>query len=294
MRFRATCEGGLLMAEQKAGKAARFENPLMPDERLRQMYTAMVQMRMLEEHLRRAAKRGAAKRETVFGEEAARASTALSLEKGDMISDCSDTAAMDLLMGVGLQELKRPRDAAAAAPRTGGAEYPYRLEAAGDRMRSSLGAAAALKLQGCGRVLLVYLPADRPMGSQARWRETLEVAARMELPLIVVKLPTSPGGRSTDLRMGSQRWGVPGFPVDGSDAIALYRVMQESLLRARSGGGAALIECIRFAVEGRDRAKIEDPIERLAGLLKLKGVASEGWISRTRSAFARRLTRGGR
>ena len=44
--------------------------------------------------------------------------------------------------------------------------------------------------------------------------------------------------------------GVPGMPVDADDAVAIYRVAQESIGRARIGGGAALMECVPFVLEG--------------------------------------------
>ena len=56
------------MAEKQPQATVRHENPLMPDERLRQLYTAMVQARMTEKHLNR---RG--RSITMSGEEAARA-----------------------------------------------------------------------------------------------------------------------------------------------------------------------------------------------------------------------------
>ena len=79
--------------------------------------------------------------------------------------------------------------------------------------------------------------------------------------------------------------------MDGADAIGLYRVMQESLLRARAGEGPALIECIRFEVEGAKRVEPEDPVERLESLMLAKGAATPAWIKETRTAFLRRLGR---
>lgn len=286
------------MAEKKLSEAVGFENPLMPDERLRQMYTAMVQMRLLEEHLA-GARKSAGGRGTIRGEEAARASTVLSLGSGDLLSDCTESAGMDLLLGVKLSELKR-RDG--AKPKKGGGpevgesdaeSYPRRLPQAGDageQLQISLGVGAALKAQGKGRVLLVFTRAGEAKSSQ--WEKTLGVAGSRELPVIFVVLPEPRLGASRgsgQLSGRSRGWGVPGFPVDGSDAIALYRVMQESLLRARADGGPVLIECIPFHLTGGSRPRPQDPIERLRDLLLAKGVANEGWMSRTRSAFSRRL-----
>ncbi len=284
------------MADKQVKQAVRFENPLMPDERLRQMYTAMVQMRMLEEYLagRSRLRKAAPKLVSVRGEEAARASTALSLGSGDLICDCAASPGMDLLMGGELAELKR-RVASPGERRvaTEGDRFARRLPAtedAGERLHVSIGAAAALKAQRGGRVLVVYTEAGEVQAK--RWKRTLGAAGERELPVIFVVLPELKGRasrRSGELSLRSRGWGVPGFPVDGSDAIAMYRVMQESLLRGRSDGGPALIECVAFDDGHAKEAKFADPVERLAELMIAKDAASEVWLKETREAFARRL-----
>lgn len=297
--LRGRCVEGerFLMAERKTKGAGRFENPLMPDERLRQMYTAMAQMRMLEEYLsghggRKEAKGAGLK---IRGEEAARASTALSLGAGDLLSDCTEAPGMELLLGAKLGDLKRR---VSASSRKGAVvdvaeRYARRIppvEDAGEQMQIALGAAAALKAQRAGRVLLVYVRPGR--AKLKRWEKTLSVAGRRELPVIFVVLPEQRGGRFAaegELSGRARGWGVPGFPVDGSDAIALYRVMQESLLRGRADGGPALIECIAFRLQEKGRTRVEDPLDRLRGLLLAKGVADERWMERTSSDFARRV-----
>ncbi len=300
------------MAKSKTTEAVRHQNPLMPDERLRQIYTAMVGMRLLEEHLeprRAGTKRGAKRGDTVYGEEAARASTALSLGVGDLLADCGAAPGMALLLGAELKALRRSlpakagktkaaataASAKASTPDVSG-EFGRTLPLATDaeeRVERSLGAAAVLKVQGAGRVLLVYV---RPEEVRRKvWKRALGAAGEQELPMIFVALPDSREGSSMaegELAERARSWGVPGFPVDGSDAVALFRVMQESLLRGRTGGGPALLECIAFAQPGEGLR--EDPLERLTELLLAKGVASEQWMERTRSAFQKRLTTGSR
>jgi len=290
------------VALAKVQGAVRIENPLMPDERLRQMYTAMVQVRMLEEWIEGKARGGKGKRAverefvTLRGKEAARASTALSLEAGDLLSDCAEAPGMDLLLGASLAAVRRRVRSKGAEKEEAreGASHVLRLPVSPDgeeRLELALGAAAALRVQGGGRVLLVYAGAGE-IGAK-RWKRALQRAGERELPVIFVLLPPDAdedvAEEAGEVARRSRGWGVPGFPVDGADAIGLYRVMQESLLRARTGGGPALMECIRFEVHGAKRVKPEDPIERLEELMVAKGAGSAEWMRRTRSAFARRL-----
>ncbi len=285
------------MAEKIVGEAARVENPMMPDETLRRMYTAMVQMRLLEEHMAKGALKKSGGGNRIRGEEAARASTTLSLGMGDLLSDFGEAPGMDLLLGAKLDDLKRRsgervKKAAAAEIADGSARRIAPAKDAGEQLQIAVGAGAALKAQRGGRVLLVFVRAGE--AKRRRWEKTLRVAGTRELPVIFVVLPA--GGKEDKdagtLSRRSQGWGVPGFPVDGADAIAMYRVMQESLLRGRSDGGPALIECISFRPEGKGEVKVEDPVVRLGELLVAKGVADEQWIARTRAACARQI--GGR
>jgi hypothetical protein len=78
-------------------------------------------------------------------------------------------------------------------------------------------------------------------------RETFAFAVTHKLPVVVVvqhelsrlkkKDPVN------DLSYDVLGTGVAGMTVDGSDAMAVYRVAQEAMYRARHEGGPTLIEC---------------------------------------------------
>ena len=246
------------MANKQVAAAVEYDNPLMPKKKLEQLQTAVVGIQALEKHLL-ARTRKSSTVATVAGGAPARAGTVLSLEPGDLISDCSETPAMDLLLGAKLPDLKRPTPAKAASRKRPklSANAPRRLPLAEDvheRFEISLGAAAALKAQGNGRVLLLFAAPGE--AHKKLWKQTLRLAGKRDLPILFVLLPgrdDSGSDSEGDLCARSQGWGVPGFPVDGSDLVALYRVTQESLLRARKDGGSVLIECISFAPGGQGK-----------------------------------------
>lgn len=77
--------------------------------------------------------------------------------------------------------------------------------------------------------------------------ETLRFAFTHKLPLVVVvqhNLAKLIGKEDVrDLGYEALPAGLPGITVDGTDTMAVYRVMQEALLRARHDGGPTLIEC---------------------------------------------------
>jgi dehydrogenase E1 component len=78
-------------------------------------------------------------------------------------------------------------------------------------------------------------------------RTTLAFSALHKLPLVVVVQHNLE--RANEVHDFSHEMlgvGMPGMTVDGSDAMAIYRVIQEAMYRARHEGGPTLIECKTF------------------------------------------------
>jgi hypothetical protein len=78
-------------------------------------------------------------------------------------------------------------------------------------------------------------------------RETLSFAATHKLALVVVvrhNLAASKNSNAVaDLTYEILGTGVAGMTLDGSDSMAVYRVTQEAMFRARHDGGPTLLEC---------------------------------------------------
>ena len=86
-------------------------------------------------------------------------------------------------------------------------------------------------------------------------------------------------------------WNLPHkIAVDADDAVALYRVAQESIGHARIGGGPALMECVPFVLQTTEskRRPATDAITALERYLLQRGVASRAWIEREAKSFAKR------
>jgi TPP-dependent pyruvate/acetoin dehydrogenase alpha subunit len=75
--------------------------------------------------------------------------------------------------------------------------------------------------------------------------------------------------------------------------VAIYRVSQESIGHARSGGGPALIECVPYALPaGQSRRRsAADGIGGLEQYMLPRKVVTSAWIDRETKAFAKRLAR---
>ena len=63
--------------------------------------------------------------------------------------------------------------------------------------------------------------------------------------------------------------GYPGIIVDGQDVVAVWRVAQESIHRARQGSGPTLIDC-------RTDSK-RDPLAYMEHYMRKRNVWDDGW-----------------
>ena len=279
-----------------------YENPLVPNGKLRQMYVAMAEARALEEHvagLQRRVKgaKGRRKVDSIRGQEACRVSTAIDLGPGDLVSDSQAGVVMDLLAGAKVSSLlKRVTELHSGEEAKGlklnGASarmLPW-IDDAGERLRMAMGAALSFKTLGRANVVVAYVPHGEV--GKGVWRKVLELAGRLELPVIFVVLPAVKEERRDGMKNVSAkttRWGVPGIPVDAGDAVALYRVAQESLGRTRAGDGPVLIECVAYRTVGSGVDGAGDPLEQMKEFLLSRKVCTKAWLERAGEGLRRRM-----
>lgn len=277
-----------------------YENPLVPNAKLKQIYTTMVEARALDEiSVRLTARARTGRLNSVRGQEAVRVSTAIELTSGDLISDSQNGLVMQRIAGVGAASLFRQMDAIRAGekdklakqPRRGGAArvLPW-VEDAEDRLQMALGAALSLKVLGNTKIVIAYAY-SRGLSDHA-WRRILKRASQLDLPIIFVLLPTTVSNRGErSMSARAVACGVPGFPVDASDAVALYRVAQESIARSRGDGGPILIECLSHRSPSELRSGPDDPIRQMRGFLLGRKVASKAWLDRAGGVFLAQAVR---
>lgn len=293
------------------------ESPLVSNRTMQQMFQGIVQSHMLDEFLLRSQPKKAKlpKKSLHRGQEACRVSALLGLEPEDFTSDLPGSMVTAFLRGVALKNVvnaaasstsKMPGAAASNVVLAG--LLPGQEDSA-IRLRTAMGAALALKRLNLHKVVIVF--ADAQELKPSAWREILNTAAREELPMLFVALPASlnqakagkANGKSRKqaktfaLSARSTSCGVPGIPVGAGDAVALYRVAQESVGRARAGGGPALMECVHLVIEENSETKKTkrtkktpfDPAAAIGRTLVSKKVCSQQWLDGVTSAFQARL-----
>lgn len=232
------------------------DNPLLPQDRLREMRALMLRIRDLEKRNRRA--RGASSSRPA--REAFLAATLLHMKAGDLLSAPADDRTL--------------RELAPTCP--GGAanhDLPANL-----RLPLCAGAARGMQAAGVDSIAVAFTNAGL---KEPLWTDAIAWAHRDRLPLIVLCADEQRPNRSARARHDdppltwssvtklTQKLRAPLFPVDGHDAVAVYRVMQEITGRARSKGGPSVV----WAVAGVDALpRREQPIARLESYMAARDI----------------------
>ena len=236
-----------------------FESPLISHARMRALYRALVESRAL----------GGRRSPWTKNFEACWVATAIDLKGGDFTSAAGGGWLLDYVRRVGARdtakagssiEVRRGLKDAAAEKTTG--------ISAIDRMLCAVGMAIAAK--ATLGVVMAYVGVDEL--TPAEWKRLLTVANEGDLPLIITALPGK-----TDVSAIAKRVGpMPVIPVDAGDVVALYRVAQETIVRARADGGVAVIECVACGV---------DPVKLMGAQLVKKKICTAKWVAGVEPAF---------
>ncbi|GGA54452.1 hypothetical protein GCM10011507_02150 [Edaphobacter acidisoli] len=264
------------------------ENPLVPNKRLREIYTLMSEARALDDFAVQAATRAKVAFKSTRGEEACRVSTAIGLGSGDLISDSHESVVMHMITGGSVHSLLRRLDTILARKLPSQtrpqkiAPLPWTKNAL-TRLTMATGAAASIKATRRPNLVMAYAQ-SRDL-SDAEWSSLLKIAAEMELPIIFVVLP---GHGNRNLCALAHKLGLPGFPVDADDAVALYRVAQESIGRARGDGSAVLIECHTLRPSHGHEAQ-NGPIPLMQKFLLDRKVSGKTWLNGVGRAYQKHL-----
>ena len=154
------------------------------------------------------------------------------------------------------------------------------------QMNLAAGYALAQKKLQRRNALVVLLPeANDTLGY---WHEAATLAAGERLPMIFVSissaLPTVMG--NSDARQRAATYGIPGIAVDGGDVVAMWRVAQESIHRARAGAGPTLIDSHVPAREANSRVDGGDPLDRMQHYLDKRKLWKQAWKDELTQEFA--------
>ena len=205
-----------------------------------------------------------------FAREALLAATSIHLLPGDLLSaSATDRTAEQL---------------APEAKKAGTSGSLVAIPAHGSRLPLCTAAARGLQAAGTDGLVLAFAQAGV---SEPGWQISLEWAQQAQLPLLLACADATGGARSRleklreptldfeTISRFAKRMKLPVLTVDGEDAVAVYRVMQESVLRARFGSGPAVLWAVVTPTSGAasKRPRSIQPIARLESYLAARNIS---------------------
>ena len=175
------------------------------------------------------------------------------------------------------------------------------------------GAALAAKLEGKGDVAVCFF-GDGAV-TEGEFHECLNISSVWKLPIVFVcennqyaaNNAVGVQHRIIDLAVHAAGYGMPSQSVDGNDVLSVYEGARVAVERAHAGEGPTLVECKTYRwyfhamrnappPEVRPEAEIaawreRDPIGRLAGDLKRRGVLGDVDLATMRKEIQEELAR---
>lgn len=166
----------------------------------------------------------------------------------------------------------------------------------GAQVLHASGVAMAFKKRKQDRVAIAYTGDGG--SSEGDFYESMNFAGAFKLPVIyfvqnnryAITTPFAKQTAALSIAHKAVAAGIAGVQVDGNDPLAVYKAVSEAAERARSGGGATLIEALTYRFRPHSMAddttkyrtkdeegewSAKDPIVRFGAYLQQKGLWTE-------------------
>jgi TPP-dependent pyruvate/acetoin dehydrogenase alpha subunit len=266
----------------EAPAASANGSGLISNEKLRQLYATMLKCRTLEERARVLFKQSkfTGNYYAAVGQEAAAVGVAQDLRVEDTIGPSHRDFITGFIKGAPLDKMFCHLFARANSPdrgRSSPAHFGYQplnvitpASTIAAQLNIATGVALANKMKKNDNISVAF--SGDGSTSLGFWHEALNFAGVHDLPIVFVcqnnlwaeSVNLQFQTKVPDISVKAQAYGFPGITVDGNDVVAVYRVAQEAIARARRGQGPTLIECKTYRWYGHseiDPAKYRDPEE---------------------------------
>jgi len=237
-----------------ASVAGKNGYSLISSAKFRQLYAALLKCELLEDRLASFPAHAANGKQNLT---AAAVGLMLDLEPEDTVVLTPRTFAANLVKGVPARALLCHADAGEAGLAVAFGKVNA-LTPASSFVSAGLatGVALANKMTKNGRIAVAIM--EGGAATLKECGEALEVAAKRKLPVLyVIQVELEDADEKLLATLGEL---FPVITVDAHDLVAIYRVAQESIARARDGGPTVIV-CVPYAQDGMSSSAIAN-IER--------------------------------
>ena len=296
------------LSEAPAEKSslATDASPSNPDV-LRTLYTVLLKTRLLEEQVLALSRSGKIPGVAVpiLGGEATEVGACIGLQPDDSFASSHPKLAAHVVKGTPLRQIfskliSRKSQSQTTHTSNGAASLSIIPAAFSLTGQLDVAAGVAYAYRSLGKPNVVVALADDGLAALGFWHEAARLASRHRLPIVFIvencaqshANATSVVQSDEDLRDRAQAYGIPGITVDGNDIVAVWRVTQESIHRARTGAGPTLIECRTWrwhpeadkpSTNARSRSKLlharwqNDPLHHMEHYMKKHKLWQQAW-----------------
>ena len=289
-------------------------------EVLHTLYSVMLKTRLLEEQVLALLRSGRIPGVPVpiLGGEATEVGACIGLQPEDSFATTQPKLATHVVGDTPLKQVfaqlfNFEREYLAAHPSTEAPALRVIPQTATIEGQFNIASGVALAYRRQEKADVVVTLADDGLAALGFWHEAARIAASQRLPIVFVvenSAQAHPDAANVfradrDLRDRAEAYGFPGITVDGNDIVAVWRVTQESIHRARSGAGPTLIECRAWrwhaeadpASNGRgskskslNARKAHDPLHHMEHYMKKRSLWKQSWkdnlVAEYRTALA--------
>jgi pyruvate dehydrogenase E1 component alpha subunit len=275
--------------------------PVLIADKLKELCATMLKCRMLAERVQSLQPSARKTHHNFFGLEAMLVGAGAHLLPQDCIALEHGSFVASLIKGTPLQSILARTQTHENG--NAGGPLPSSAQAAGNPTTLSMTAVLQLaeSMSGSGAVTLMCCTRDP--GTLIFESDAMALAATQKLPIVCLvessfdsrlELPDQPSGPY----VGADPAFYPNIPADGSDVVAVFRVTQEAIRRAREGHGPAVIECITSRANtteqrsGKDATAThiaQDPLIFMEQYLRRKKLWTDEWSRSLVATFSKEL-----
>ncbi len=269
-RFRKARSGSKPLAAASQPATAGDTGSLANPQLLRNLYALLLKCRLAEEQVQRlsAASAMAAAYDPAIGHEAVPVGAIADLGSKDTLVASPRNLAARIASGEALPELlAHPGPSQGCVYTTGAAPGVFLSD---DPLNLGTGLALGCRLQKKQQVVVALACRAAPPD---HCREAWKFADAHKLPIVYVihggSIAAGDAPHLEAISFMARDCGFPGIIVDGQDVVAVRRVAQESIHRARIGCGPTLLDCRTDAAS--------DPLARLEHYMRKRRAWHDAW-----------------
>jgi len=291
-------------ARKASAKKQKSESEVLPvlnSDKLKELYAVMVKCRLLAEHVQSIQTAKQRPCRSVSGFEAALVGAGAHLHAKDSIALEHGSFVASLIKGTPLNLILARTRVQPTGNGTGKSASPKKD---GDTGTLSMDTVLLLAAEMKSKSTVTLMFCTQHPETLLFDSDAMAVAATQKLPLVCLvesNLDSRlelPNQNASGPYIAADASFYPRIPVDGCDAVGVFRVAQEAIRRAREGHGPAVIECLTSrssapskndAEQGSARFTAPDPLTFMEQYLRRRDLWSDEWSQSIVAEFNKEL-----